>query len=341
MGIDARTVLVWRRALAFVVLADCVSLAWRVNARTDAGQVELFVFAALGVISAIQLDRRPGSWRWPLLGILALGLLLERYRQVYGFYTDNLFQTGAVLAGWLGGRVFGRLVMGLPSFDPRVERLAATGAVAALAATYTCAGLAKVAAMGLGWIDPTWIRLVMLEYGPLDAATSSGLLYSLVLNSPLVALLGAAFALVAELAAPLLVFGPRWRRRAGTALLILHGGLALLTGIVFIEGVAMLVVFTYPWERRLSPPEEDHAGEVPAAAMPRPRLIAAWVLVVVLLGALWWAPIGRRDHRGDVSDASAPSGPIYPSRSCSVSPLQFRKSWVQPFSSRHALHWAS
>lgn len=203
-------------------------------------------YVAVGVASigcALSLAWRPRQWWWMLGSLAALAVLVHGAQAAQGFTDDATMQHAAMLFGWCAGGLASRWIA--PSTEGAGGehgdwglRMAALGAIAGIALSYFDAGIAKLH-YGEGWVDPSLLRLVIVEHAPLD---DPGSLALWVAETPWVAMAGSVFTLVVELAAPLLLLGGRLRTVTALGLVLWHLALFVLTGILFVDGALLLVL---------------------------------------------------------------------------------------------------
>lgn len=233
--------------------------------------------AAVGVVCAVMFGR--GRLLYALGALVISAVLQEGVGRASGIYFEPAHVTGVVTVGYLLGHAVARFAGGSPA------RFAGQGAVVGIAAVYVSAGLSKLLASGVAWgADPVVVRAMVAAHhdvgaGPLRAAISD-----FVVGSPAVGAAMALGALVVEAGSFVLLVGPRARRAWSLGLLVFHAVLFWLTGILFIEGAAVLFVVG-GW------------GE-PIARRLRARPAAAIYGVLVFVVALVWG--ATRPQVGDL-----------------------------------------
>jgi hypothetical protein len=159
---DARGRVIWRVALAVVVVLDLLSFAAFLPAARAAAAgrgvgfdgyaafvSQPFVSVALvavGIVAAVAFALRAGRlWAGAVaLGVLAL--LSSAHAQLFGSPWRHLFYSGLCLAGWLSGLSGSRL-----RGTPIDESYACTGAIALLGAAYCNAGIGKLVYGSRDW----------------------------------------------------------------------------------------------------------------------------------------------------------------------------------------------
>ena len=173
----------------------------------------------------------------PVFGIATLGLLA--YRSSFGqiLWFEHLIALHALVVGFSPAADAWRLGRWTAGPDGSSSRYGQPLRLAALItlATYWLAGLAKLRIGGTGWLSGDTLanhiafsarRLeVFGERGPLlaDAAIALG---------PWLAV-AAAGSVVVELAAPVALFGGRWRATWMLAIVLMHLGIAATMSVVF------------------------------------------------------------------------------------------------------------
>jgi hypothetical protein len=152
------------------------------------------------------------------------------------------FAVGVALLGWLCGLLYaGNAAV------PAAEELAEAGAVAALSATYVCAGLSKLIKGHFMWAESATLRAMLVAHRPVDGTSLFDAYAQKVIESPQLAEALAWATLVVQLGAPLLLLGRRWRMLWGTLLLGFHLHVAMLTGIHYSGAIYLLILLSYPW----------------------------------------------------------------------------------------------
>ena len=118
---------------------------------------------------------------------------------------------------------------------------------AVVGAVYTMAGLSKLHYSGLGWINSYYLRLLTAGEIP----WSSGLLLrirSVLAGSPAFAWAASAGTLIIELSGVLMVW-PSSRPYYTAALLCLHAGIFLSTGIIWPDHILLIAALGFPLDR--------------------------------------------------------------------------------------------
>jgi hypothetical protein len=337
---DDRTLAFLRRAVAVVAAIDATSMAVRtvldapvhrswIAAAGWAGVLadQPAVVAAIGAVTLALIALfalRRGSWAPGLAALAGLRVQHEVFAATRGIFYENYYQTGAFLLGWVGGALVARAAGARPR-ESRAqllwsERLSVTGGTAMLAATWMNAGISKLRSTGLSWADGDEIRLVALRHFAPGHATWRLPLVEWVVARPSVAAALAVSTLVFELGAFGLLFGPRVRAACATALISFHVGTFLLSGIFFVDAVALAALVSYPWiplVDRLRGRRRDE-GPAPAAWAPSPASLRRAALAVAagaaVLGLLPFARLRQRAHyidrgKSDPATSVAVMGP--------------------------------
>ncbi|MEC9071373.1 MAG: hypothetical protein VX938_03300 [Myxococcota bacterium] len=278
----------WRGCIAWALMGESLELARRAHdllclpgaptggegltaLQTTPGV--LWGVVAVVWIAAVAFAR--GAARW-----LPLGLALIGTGFLYGALTgakddvpEFLVHGGVLGTGWLLGLVGARLC-GASTETPEGaharEQLAWRGAIGALAATYVKAGLAKLSAAGLGWVDPLTLRSIVLAHYDPTGPELRLWLQDLLLNSPGLSAGLLGYGLIAELGAVALLTSGRWRMLWSAVLINFHVGVfAVTTDILFFTALMFLFILgwrVYPLERlftRLLGPGPGHDTETP------------------------------------------------------------------------------
>lgn len=307
-----------RVALASILLFDLVLLA--VTAATDApgprtrhdapalllaltGHAELVLpLAALGAAALVRFALAPGR-AGAALGVLAvLGLLTEARAANHGGPERFLFAGGTALIGWIAGLAFVRAGRG----DEEAEEVGAeAGALAAIAAMYVNAGVQKLLVSGTGWADGDSLRMLVLTQRPLGPSLT-GPIADAVVGSRALAFSLAAFTEIAQLSAIAYPFLPRARPIVGSMLLAFHAGVFVLTPIAFPQAMALLVAFSYPWQRLLARGAEPR--EMVLARAPARGASAIGAAAALLAGLALLPPVQEAleplSHRHDTRHAA-------------------------------------
>jgi hypothetical protein len=252
-----------RRSIAAVFALELVATPWlaeRFAALKDPTDLDAFtrvalwpwgfVLAAVGVALVIRFALRPGRWLEAAAVLAIAGVLQEGFGHIVGVYFEPFFQTGAVLFGWLAGYGIAAATFGRSGTVRELERVAASGAIAALGAVYVAAGLSKLAASGLAWgTDPTHVRLMILAHREVGASGARDAIIGVVSESGAAGAFFAFCSLIIEVGAFVLIVGSRTRAVWGGLLLAFHAGLYVLTGILFAGGAVLIAAFCLPWHR--------------------------------------------------------------------------------------------
>ncbi len=295
-----------RIGLALIAGIDLVALAWTVYAtapsqitRTDApaflvalgGQPAVLAgLVTVGLYALVEVARGRSTIAWALVALAALALLSESHAALVGGAARSFYASGALLAGWTFGLAYARQ-LDVP--DDRAEALAETAARAVLAATYVAASAGKLLAAGTAWADALRLRGVILAQHRVDDGSPLGAMARAVVEHPGLAQALAVATLVIQGGAFLYLAGPRLRVIWGALLLSFHLGVFALTGIPYVEAMALVVLFTIPWRETVAP------AAAPARARRALGVAAAIVLALALLA--WLLPIHGytgAHHRG-------------------------------------------
>jgi hypothetical protein len=211
------------------------------------------ILALAGVAALFLFARRPAAILPGSIALLVMASLSESHTALSGGVSHFPFVGGAALLGWLLGLAYAR---GLRprragAFD---EALAEAGAVAMVAATYVCSGLAKLVKSGPAWADDTTLRATVLSLHRVDDTSVLGAYARLVVAHPGASRALAAASLIIETCAFLYVAHPRLRVLWGALLLGFHLNVLLLLGIPYVLAAATVLLFSFPWPRLAGPP---------------------------------------------------------------------------------------
>lgn len=230
-----------------------------------------------GLVATLAFARRRTPIISGALALLALALLSHTHAALNGAPWRHLYYSGIGLLGWLAGLAFAR-ARDLPD----AQRYAGVVATALLGAAYFSAGLSKLLFGGIEWLAGETLRHAVVAQ---DGLIGAGLLHDLrlaVVNTPAIAAALATATVGFELGGLIFLVGPRTRALVGAGLVLMHLSIFVLTGIAYVESIAVLLIFAWP-----HPPPPDP----PAIGSPSPR---ATVLAALVLGLFAVAAIARQ-----------------------------------------------
>ncbi|MBL8916906.1 MAG: hypothetical protein JNM17_39750 [Archangium sp.] len=233
----------------------------------------LLFLGALTLIGAWQFAFTRRTVQGALLALLSVGLLVESQAALLEGPMRFLFFTGAVTVGWLAGHYIGR-------DREDSERFSDAGALGALAACYLGALISKLVTSGGSWVFDGGLRSTIAAQHRWGSSTDG--LARFVLEHEGVANAMAAFTLLAQASAVLLIFGLRARRIACVLLLLFHAGVWLLTPISFPQAMVLLVVAMFV-------PASDSDG--PVMTELRPNFLKLAIATLVFVGVAWLPPL--------------------------------------------------
>jgi hypothetical protein len=314
-----RTLRLWRRGLACVLLFDAISYVARTvpDAREHAAWASAAgwigamagswaVVGAVGVAAVASIVAFARA-RDPLLpGLFALALARAQHELLsatLGVFQQNYYQSGSALGGWVAGRAFVRAWNRLdetPIGERDAERIAAYGAMGMLAATWVNAGVSKLRETGLAWATSDGLRLMLLAHWRPGHAIWREPIFLYVVGHPRFAVALQVATLVVELGAIFLLARGRLRVATGAAVVALHAGIWLTSGIQFVEAAALAAVFGFPWVGGAG--DDEAPGR---ASYARRSVAVATVEVALVLGALALSTLPARDQptaRGPAAD---------------------------------------
>lgn len=242
------------------------------------------VLGALAAIGIVGLARGGPRQAWfGLLALVSIALLVESWASVAGHPRRRFFSTGAALAGWLAGCAFGRARAADTS---RGERLAETGALAALAATYVGAAIQKLLHGGL--FEPLTLRAHILIHHHVDDDTIVGAIAYGVARSPAIAWALVLTTVVVQLGAWILLVGPRARMGWGFLLVSFHLGTLVFLHIFYVEAAVLLVAWCVPWGRLRRRGAPDRVPDDPV--VDRRTLGGLCAATVAVIALAWLVP---------------------------------------------------
>ncbi len=229
--------------------------------------------------------------RTPLAsGVAALAAMaiLEKTESMVKFsgHEHNVYFGGAVLAGWIFGRLFARELRWLTAAPaPLEDWLAQAGALAGMVVPYIDAGLSKITHSGPRWADATVLQSTILTNHPVDDASPLSAYARFIVQHADVARALSVATLIIQLGSIVYLLGPRARKVWGTLLITFHANVTLTTlDIFYLQALILLFAFSYGWVR---------LDERPAAAIevePKSvKAVAIWFCVrVVGAAAVAW-----------------------------------------------------
>lgn len=273
-----------RLVLACVVALDTVGLAFRahVDGATRSGVVGVLTSTAcvaiLALTGLLALAAFARGTRTLTAGVVALAstATLEALAAAVSWgHQRAFFAGGATLAGWLFGLVFARRA----GEEEGAGTLAEAGAIAGLAATYVDSGLSKLLGGGLAW-TAAGVQTAILTNHPVDDASFLAAYARFLVDHAGAAQALATLTLVAELGAFALVLGPRIRQAWALLLVGFHVNVHLVApNILYLQACVLLVAFSWPRDRSLSP------ALSPEKTRETTRALGRWVVVAV--AAAW------------------------------------------------------
>jgi hypothetical protein len=316
---DRRTLTAWRVGVAAVAALGLLHLAWG-PALTPApagllGALSAWDLAAVAAALAglARFASGPGRWLAGLIALAALGSFIESHAPAFRAATLYASMT---LAGWLLGLAFAR-ALGLrprPDHDRDAESLAASGALAALAATQVASAITKVVRPDAAWFDGWPLRLSILMDHPIDDVGPLSAIWRPVVDSLPLALATSWWIFLAELAALALPFvGPRLRAAIALHLAFVHLSFGVFFQMVLFQAPLLLVLLGVHWRRRRSrpttdpkPPDVDTAFATPLALA---VMVAAALLFTIPEQSGLRVPEARLDTTVDLAQPPAPEEP--------------------------------
>ena len=264
--------------------------------------VALSLLAGLG-IAGLARGKRAQLW-FGLLTLVVMAVLVESMAAHVGEHRRRFYSVGAALSGWLGGLIFART---RGADDDRSERLAEAGAAAALVATYTNAGIQKLAAGGL--LKDHSFQIYVLHHHHIDDQSVIGQLAQLVVDHPQLGMVLVLSAVVIQAGSWIYLVGPRARMIWGTLLISFHLGTLMFLHIIYIMATVLLVAWSYPWARIWARLRRRTAAPVDVVPVEDPPLNARELALLAGVGALvvalaWLCPAphalpetsGQHDH---------------------------------------------
>jgi len=307
----------WRGCIAWALMGESLELARRTHhlvclpgaatggeglAALQTSPVALWAAVAVVWIAAVAFARGPARIGGALVALVGTGFLYGALTGTKDDIPEFLVHGGALGAGWvlglLGARICG-IRADTAAGSRASEQLAWRGAIGALSATYVKAGLAKLTAVGVAWIDPLTLRAIVLAHYDPTGPEMRLWLQDLLLDSPTLSAALLGYGLVAELGAVLLLTSGRWRMIWSAVLINFHIGVfAATTDILFFTALMFLFILgwrVYPLERLAvklldqDPPEGEEAET--DLRLPTPRLgwLAGGLAALCLL--VWVTPL--------------------------------------------------
>lgn len=305
-----------RRALAAVVAFDLLCFVAFVPAAAEraaaagieapawaglsTSPVALVAAVAIGLFAAARFARR-GSIAGGAVALVILGLLSHAHAALDGSPWRHLYYSGLCLLGWLVGAAYARARA--RGDEPRH---AIAGATALLGAAYFSAGLSKLVFSGPDWLAGETLRHAVVAQ---DGLVGAGTLHALrvaVVERPGVAAALATATVAVELAGAALLAGPRVRAAAAAGLVAMHAAIFVLTGIAYVESVALLVLFG--WPRRAEP---TAPSEAPG---PRATAIVGAALGLAATAAIVHQGLAAAEAPGPAAIVQAPTRVLGPFR---------------------------
>ena len=322
MTLSARAIRIWAVAIGGMGLLDAlhVFVAAHItagNSRATTGWVG-FSMAHPTVLAApvmayafawYRFVRRTDQLAWGAAAFALLWLVVRVWTTAYATGHQDFIQGGATMLGWILGALWGRALVpggaaneaGSPGAAGRqleIDRYAATGALALFAATYVCAGTSKLVNSDMEWTGAVTIRLMAISHLRVDDVSLLAGMKRWLAHDPYAGTVLQHATVVIQTGAFVALFG-KWPRAVWCSLLaLLHLGIYLSSGIVFLTPAVLAVVFAIPWDRRggagepaapspISPRDGD-----PAASRARLLLPAALGVTGLLLALVWLTPLG-------------------------------------------------
>lgn len=302
-----------RLGLALIAAIDTISIAQQLAGATPgprshphapalllalAGQpLVVAALTGLGLAALVQFARARHTLRAGGLALAVLALLSESLAAVAHGPSRPYFFVGAMLLGWLLGTAVARAAHrpGLAGLAAE-QRLAEAGAIAALAAIYSAAGLSKLLHSGVSWADERTLRAIVLTHHRISDDSPAAAYAHFVAARPRLGQAMAIATLVVQLGAPLYLVGPRLRALWGALILGFHLHITVLTGIGYAQAKLLTLLFSFPWPQLLArlrgrpTPTPTPTPDPPRAA----RAMLVTTLLVLAAALLAWAsPITR------------------------------------------------
>jgi len=262
----------------------------------------LWATVAVVWVAAVAFARGPARVGALLVALVGTGFLYGALTGVKDDVPEFLVHGGVLGAGWVLG-ILGARFCGARPDNPEgayaCEQLAWRGAIGALAATYVKAGLAKVGAVGLAWVDPITLRSIVLAHYDPTGPELRLMLQDMLLDNPGLSLALLGYGLVAELGAVALLTSGRWRMVWSAVLINFHIGVfGVTTDILFFTALMFLFILgwrVYPLERLATkllgpgPGQEDE--EPPSPTLSRGRFRGLAVGLAALCLVAWVTPL--------------------------------------------------
>jgi hypothetical protein len=200
-------------------------------------------------LAALALNRRPIPAS--LTALLSMALVARIGAEVFGAVSHNFFFPGALLFGWFLGLVIAwrKRQQGDPEAQQPTyaESVAESCAVGVLAALYTGSALTKVMDSGFQWVNANGLRAILLAQKGLLHVEWIDAYRASIINHPWFAFVLTFGALLIEAGAFLLLVGRRLRFVWGLLILGMHVNIMFLAGILYIEPMFLVPLFTIPW----------------------------------------------------------------------------------------------
>lgn len=328
-----RVLRVWRGTTCFVVAFDVVVAALKSHFRPGFDPGSRAVLGAfttpalaalcLAALAGLFLYSKPRA-RWVVgagafVAVRAVFLIYER---TYPAGHEDFVQGSAAYLGWLFGHGLALIAAArVPAASPAsgagdgapagpaapspadpgaaVERLAATGFLAAIATTYVSAGLSKLVASKGAWVGTDTLRLMVISHYEYGMNTPLDRLRAWLGDSPTVCGALSVGTIVIQVGAFALVGPPRLRALWAGLLIAFHAGIWVSSRILFVQVLVILAAVVVPWDalrgRATAPPAP--APEVSARALDPVRLGRA--VLVFLASAALVVALGRALHIGN------------------------------------------
>lgn len=307
MSLSPRATRIWRIAILGMGLFDALHVwtaAWITRGQSRAAigwagflmahPLLLGLVVGLYAYASYRFVRRSSELSWGVLAFALLWLLVRIWTSSYTTGHQDFIQGGAALLGWLLGAVWARLLGLRPSesaeAQAEADRYAATGALALFSATYVCAGTSKLINSDLQWTSAATIRLMAISHLPVGQTSwLTGLKQGLAQNPHAGTVLQWATVGI-QLGAFLLLLG-KWPRLVwGTMIVLLHTGIYLSSGIVFLTPLVLAGAFAFPWHPRGAAGDVGH----PLISADRVRRVLRGAVLgtIGILALVWLTPLG-------------------------------------------------
>ena len=218
-----------------------------------AGSMWPWAAVVVGLVAAWRFARKPARLIEGAVLMLCLIVNEEAYAAGRGWHGHNVFFLGAALFGWLSGLAAARLA-GLQQRQglAAAELFAEYGAVGAIGAIYTMAGMTKLAAQS--WIMPSGdnLRPIVLAHTWVDGQGLMAWYGNMVGNHGALADLMMLGVVLIEGLGVMYLFGERMRLLWGSLFIFFHVNAFFLLHIFYPEPIIIVASLTYPWPRLFS-----------------------------------------------------------------------------------------